>query len=121
MTEIGYLAFSEIHFKTKIVNGCAKEIMLNTPVYYFSLAVKNLFMISVILILVWKIRSLKAITCGLMTWDIRELYQEFCYLAGYNEDVLNIEVGLIGQVLIVCVVIIAVYVLDYFKSPYKRG
>jgi hypothetical protein len=104
--EIGHLAFKYIPFNEKVG--------LNAPVYYFSLAVRNL-MTSIIILLLIPGKASKALISGAIGWNTVELYQEFCYLAKIDEKVLYFNDGLIGQIAFICCIIILVY-LSSVKS-----
>jgi len=86
-------------------DGSHKLIYYNTPIYYFTLALRNVVISVIILYLVWKSnlipqtkRESKSLITGAIGWNLIELYQEFCYIAKIDEKVLYFNDGLWGQI-----------------------
>jgi hypothetical protein len=107
--EIGHLAFKGIPFNHRYE--------LDTPVYYFSLAIRNVvFSILVFILIPTSNKPSRALMAGAITWNLIELYQEFCYIAKINTVVFFVTDGLYGQLVFICCVILLIY---YGSQKYK--
>jgi len=114
--ELLHLAFKGIPFSDKV--------NMNAPIYYFTLAFRNLATSLILLYFVWKSnmisdakRASKSLVVGAIGWNLVELYQEFCYLAKIDEKVLLFNDGLWGQLAFIIILIF----LTYFGSLKLRS
>lgn len=110
MNELGHLTFKGFYFKDKVLPcGHYKTIMLNTPIYYFTLAVRNVATSVFLFLLISKDKkSSRALIAGIIGWNLIELYQEYCYLAQIDENVFSFK-GVYGQLALIWFIIFLVY------------
>jgi hypothetical protein len=100
MSEMFHLLFVNIPFNN--------NVNLDSPIYYIvsQFGLLTFFPAIVVFLLIDKKRkSSKAIAFGLIVWNIKELYDEVCYLAKINNNVLEFNTGLCGQIVFILVVI----------------
>ena len=109
--ELLHLMFKDIPFNDKV--------NMNAPIYYFTLAFRNVATSMILLYFVLKSnmktdakRASKSLIVGAIGWNLIELYQEFCYLAKIDEKVLFFNDGLWGQLTFIYLLIF----LTYFGS-----
>lgn len=123
--EMFHLLFKGIYFKTKILPcGHEKIIYLNTPVYYFGLSIFLVYLSLIVFVLIKKSnyldnikRGLKTMVSSVIAWATVEAYQEYCYLAKIDENVLIFNPGLWGQISLVVSTMLLVY-FTHVKSKY---
>ena len=107
--EIGHLAFKGIPFNDKV--------NLNAPVYYISLAFRNLMMSIFIYLLTPKKKiASRAIIAGAIGWSAIEFYQEICYILKIDEKVLIFNDGLWGQLSFILFIIVSVFLVNFGKK-----
>jgi len=112
MSEYFHLLFAGLPF-----NG---NVNLDAPIYYLIFAFGGTTLITSLIIFGMtskeKIAS-RAILFGLVIWNIIEVYENYCYLAGFNNNVLIISGGSWGQlVFIFSVVFLSGYGFSKLKS-----
>jgi hypothetical protein len=115
--EVFHLLFKNVYFKTKILPcGHEKVLFYKTPIYYFGLSIFLVYLGVIMFVLIKKSkykdeikRGLKTLISTVITWGSIEMYQEFCYLAKINEDVLFFNPGLWGQIALVLSGMLLVY------------
>lgn len=110
VNEVGHLAFKDISFN--------ENVNLDVPVFYLTLAIRNVFTSIFIYILVPKVNySTKCILLGVICWNLIELYQEFCYITQVSKVVLFFNDGLWGQISFIFTIIgLSAYGYSKYKS-----
>ena len=112
LSEVFHLLFVGIPFND--------NVNLDAPIYYivsqFGLVTFIPSIVIFILIDKKKISS-RAIAFGLIIWNVKEMYDECCYLAKINNNVLNFDLGLCGQIIFILIVIFgSAFLYSKFKS-----